>query len=548
MIRYPAPALTAPERPTLPTGTILDGRYQVLSVLGRGAMGTVYEVEHLGIGRRLALKVLHDEMGASPSLRERFSREARSTARLEHPSIVQVTDFGRTLDGAPYMVMELVRGRQLSQLRADEVSFDRAMALMLRVLRALEHAHERAVVHRDLKPDNIMLVDREGEDEVKILDFGLAVLLSPEGDPRLTQAGAVFGTPRYMSPEQASGESVDHRSDLYSVAVMLTEVLTGQVLFDGATASEVLAKQITDAPQVTLPPAAGWNSGQLQGVLLKGLKKHPKDRFETARALREALEACRASDAEVPVVAAPLKREPSVQEEAVAIRGGGRSAVPYVLATAVLALAVFALTLLVRGPDVAPLEAALAANDLEQAGEHAERLLAEHPDDAQVRLLIGHVAFARGERADAFDRYGRAFAIDPDLTRDDMFQTNVRGLIGRDDETLERAVQILGLHPSRSSSPLLAHVAQAAKQWPIRREAYESLEKIDDFGPLDRVSYLAEQLTDNSTRICSIRKWYVDRLIALDDRRAVPALEDEAERHRCARKQIEAAVARLGKN
>jgi len=521
---------------TLPPGTVLDGRYQIHSVLGRGAMGTVYQVEHLGIGRQLALKVLHTEMSTSASLRERFTREARSTARLEHPGIVQVTDFGRTPDDAPYMVMELVRGRQLSQLSASEVSFDRAIAMMQQVLRALEHAHARKVVHRDLKPDNIMLVEGpEGEDQVKVLDFGLAMLLQPQGSPRITHAGAVFGTPRYMSPEQASGESVDHRADLYAVAVMLVEVLTSRALFDGETAAEVLAKQVTQAPEFRIPPHEGWNHHALQRVLHKGLSKHPKDRFGDARSLRKAISGCRLT--EVP------EAELSIADlDAVQTSGAKRWFFPLVAAAAVI-IAGF---VWMQSVDLDPAQRALAAGELDTATELTHELLEDHPKDARVHMLQGHVDFARGDVKDAIASYGRALQLDPGAAADPYFDRNVRTLVSHEDPALARTVHHLTRKPVAEAAPLLAHIARAAHKWPVRRGAYEALERTGDFADLDPVAYLSAQLEDNSTRVCSIRRWYVERLVRLDDPRARPALERESARRGCARKLIQEALAKWG--
>lgn len=523
---------------TLPPGTILDGRYQVLSILGRGAMGTVYRVEHLGIGRELALKVLHQEMGTSPALRERFTREARSTARLEHPGIVQVTDFGRTADDAPYMVMELVRGRQLSQLSSDEVSFERAIALMQQVLRALEHAHARKVVHRDLKPDNIMLVERDldaPQDEVKILDFGLAMLLQPQGSPRITQAGAIFGTPRYMSPEQASGESVDHRSDLYSVAVMLTEVLTQAALFDGATAAEVLAKQVTHQPKFKIPPQVGWNTEALQAVLRKALSKHPEDRFPDARALRKAVSACRSAEipeAELSIAELDRVRAPTSRR--------------WMWVSAAVVAAGLCAAFLLKGPDLTALQDAFAAHDLDRATELTHKLLLSHPKDPRVHLYQGHIDFARADVKDALASYGKALELDAGVVADAHFARNVRTLVEHEDAALEPMMAHLARHPTADAVPLLAHIARAAHKWPVRRSAYETLEKIGEFGELDRINYLSEQLADNSTRVCTIRRWYLERLVALDDPRAVPALTREQAQVGCAKKLIADTLSKLG--
>ncbi len=502
-------------------------------------MGTVYRVEHLGIGREMALKVLHSEMGTSPALRERFLREARSTAKLEHPGIVQVTDFGSTQGEAPFMVMELIRGRGLSQLSAAEVTFERAISLMQQILRALEHAHARKVVHRDLKPDNIMLVERDEEgpeDEVKILDFGLAMLLQ-QGSPRITQAGAIFGTPRYMSPEQASGEIVDHRTDLYSVAVMLTEVLTGRALFDGETAAQVLSKQITQTPEFRIPAHEGWDHNALQAVLRKGLSKNPKTRFDDARTFRKAISACRLS--EVP------EAEVSIADISAIKPVGGRLKLGLGMAAlAGLLIAGFLMT----GPDFNSLEDALATNELDRATEIAHKLLAKHPKNARLHLYQGHIDFARDDVKDALASYGKALELDSAVAEDAHFIRNVRTMVEHEDPTLESLMRHLTRHGGVESAPLFAHIAQASHKWPLRRTAYEALERMDDFGGIDQMAYLSAQLGDNSTRVCAIRRWYVERLIALDDPRTVPALAKEHSQRKCAKKLIAKTLSKFGQS
>src|SRR4051794_39249636 len=199
-------------------------------------MGAVYRVEHLMLKKELALKFLHAELGRLEEVARRFEREAEAAARLDHPNIVAVTDFGRTVDGMLFLVMELLQGQSLTAtIRPDgagrPMPVERALHIERQILRALEHAHASGIVHRDLKPDNIMLVVRDGErDVVKLLDFGIAKITAPQdGAPgeALTQAGVVFGTPEYLSPEQAMGEDADQRADLYSAGIVLYEMLTG---------------------------------------------------------------------------------------------------------------------------------------------------------------------------------------------------------------------------------------------------------------------------------------------------------------------------------
>src|SRR5438270_10316765 len=192
---------------------MIADRYRVLAPLGRGGMGAVYRVEHVMLKKELALKFLHAELGRLEEVARRFEREASACARLDHPNIIAVTDFGRTADGMLFLVMELLQGQSLTELiRPGGVGrplpVERALHLERQILRALEHAHSSGIVHRDLKPDNVMVIARDGErDIVKLLDFGIAKMTAPDesGPPgqALTQAGVVFGTPEYLSPEQA---------------------------------------------------------------------------------------------------------------------------------------------------------------------------------------------------------------------------------------------------------------------------------------------------------------------------------------------------------
>lgn len=267
-------------------GSVIDGKYRVLRELGRGGHARVFEVEHLQLQRRHALKVLRTSMGQD--VHDRFSREARSAALLDHPSVVKVSDFGSTKAGAPYLVMEMVEGTSLAERlrQLGPVEPVEALDLIARVARGVHHAHENGMVHRDLKPHNVMLRKGGG---VKIVDFGLAAWSERLDPNRLTQVGELFGTPAYMSPEQATAESTDRRTDVYALGLMLWEMLMGRAPFEGATPFETLQLQV-EQPLPRLRDDLLDRFPELDAVVQRAAAKRPEDRFEDADAFRRAVE------------------------------------------------------------------------------------------------------------------------------------------------------------------------------------------------------------------------------------------------------------------
>jgi eukaryotic-like serine/threonine-protein kinase len=276
----PAPGYRAEADPLI--GTLVDGRYEMECVLGEGGMGTVYRVRHCSLGKRFALKVMRADMAQEGELAARFIQEARAAAAIGHPNIVQITDFGELPNGAPYFVMELLDGTPLSKLlrRGGPPPFARAVRILKQVAAALAAAHAAGVVHRDLKPDNIHIASN---DVVKVLDFGVAKVA---GAGRLTRTGMVFGTPHYMSPEQASGAAVDHRADIYALGIIMYEMFAGRVPFEADSYMGVLTKHMFMAPE---PPsrvnAAVRELGALEDVTLKCLEKKPEARYASMDAL-----------------------------------------------------------------------------------------------------------------------------------------------------------------------------------------------------------------------------------------------------------------------
>ncbi len=277
-------------------GHTLDEKYRLEERLGIGGMGTVYRARHLLIDRPVAIKVLNQRFVEDEAARTRFRREARAAGRLQHANAVTVTDFGQSTDGYVYIVMELLEGRTLRDVLAKEAPLDpaRAVSLMMQITAAVAAAHEAGIIHRDLKPANIFIVQRaEVPAVVKVLDFGIAKLaaesLDDEDPKTLTQVGAMIGTPRYMSPEQCDGIELTPASDVYSLGVILYEMLTGTVPFSGSTPLAIAMKHTTEIPRsprefvTNIPPA-------LEQLVLHTLEKQPQDRpADAAEFQRELL-------------------------------------------------------------------------------------------------------------------------------------------------------------------------------------------------------------------------------------------------------------------
>jgi serine/threonine-protein kinase len=277
-------------------GTIVDGRYEVQSVLGEGGMGTVYAVKHRALGKRFALKALRKELATDGEIAARFIQEARTAAAVSHPGLVEITDFGKLSSGQVYFVMELLDGQSLAALirKGGPMPAARGLEITRQIASAVRAAHTAGIVHRDLKPENIHIGSSEdGRDRVKIVDFGLAKVI---GSSKLTRAGMVFGTPHYMSPEQAAGESVDHRADIYAVGIVIFEMFTGRVPFEADSYMGVLTKHMyMEPPRLTQIDAGLSALGALEQIVLRCLKKRPSERYEDLSAFLEDLERAAAS-------------------------------------------------------------------------------------------------------------------------------------------------------------------------------------------------------------------------------------------------------------
>ena len=267
-------------------GQVVAERYHVVKKLGEGGMGQVYLAEHVKMGRRSAIKVMNPSMTHDPDAVARFNREAANASRITHPNVCAVYDFGETPDGLIYLAMEFIEGEPLTDLIAREgaLKVGRAVKIFEQTADALQAAHDLGIVHRDLKPDNIMLAKgRDGSDVVKVVDFGIAKAVGgDEAGQKVTKTGLVVGTPEFMSPEQLSGDKLDGRSDLYSLALVLYRMLTGKLPFEATSVQETMIKRLTDEPtklalarpDLAFPP-------RLQGVLDRALARTPNERYQS---------------------------------------------------------------------------------------------------------------------------------------------------------------------------------------------------------------------------------------------------------------------------
>jgi serine/threonine protein kinase len=311
-------------------GRTIGGKFAIQRLLGAGAMGAVYQAQQTALDRTVAIKVMRGELAFEPTFAARFQREAKSVSRLDHPNLIRILDYGQEPDGLLYIAMEFLDGRDLFRVLEEEWPFphERIVDILAQVLSALADAHDAGVLHRDLKPENIMLLRRKSEDGnltdvVKVCDFGIAKVQEPEAKPaparggrNLTAAGLVVGTPGYMSPEQARSEPCDARSDIYSVGVVLYQLLTRRLPFEGNTPLDVVVKALHEAP----PPLGTYGptaAPGLEPICVKAMAKRAEDRYASAREMRAALRAAQVVPRQVvitssdrpSVVSAPTQAE-----------------------------------------------------------------------------------------------------------------------------------------------------------------------------------------------------------------------------------------------
>jgi serine/threonine-protein kinase len=313
-------------------GKVISERYRVIKKLGEGGMGAVYLAEHVFIEKKVALKVLANEMARRADLAARFLQEAKSASRIGQENIIDISDFGQTPEGLVFFAMEYLEGSDLGVTirEAGSLNWPRAQGIVLQICKALKAAHAQGIVHRDMKPENIFLIHKEGKpDFVKLLDFGIAKVMGSmaEDAPRLTRTGMIFGTPEYMAPEQAEGKPADHRVDIYAVGCVIYHLITGSAPFQADSFMAMLTKHLLEdpvppsarRPDLRIPPA-------LDHLVLKALEKERDKRWQNMDELMAAVAACEApSGSTKPMAAAGQPGEASMTKPM-----GGGDAMPII--------------------------------------------------------------------------------------------------------------------------------------------------------------------------------------------------------------------------
>ena len=290
---------TNPELDSMPAlleeGRVIASRYRIIRHLGSGGMGNVYLAEHMAIGKKVAVKTLNLEFAKRRILRERFLREARSASQIRHANVVDITDFGKTDEGAPFIAMEYLEGEDLKQTlqREGRIPFERTRDIVVQICHALEAAHAKGIVHRDVKPANCFRVDQSGHlDRIKVVDFGIAKTTAGEADStELTKTGVIVGTAAYMSPEQARGDAdIDPRADVYSVGIILFRMLSGKLPYDSNSPLGMITKHLTDpVPSLLELDDPVEVSSTVDRIVMRALAKDKDERWQSAGALAEAL-------------------------------------------------------------------------------------------------------------------------------------------------------------------------------------------------------------------------------------------------------------------
>jgi serine/threonine protein kinase len=532
-------------------GAVVGDRYRIVSRIGIGGMGAVYRAEHTMMRRDLAIKVLLSELCGREEFARRFEREAESASRLTHPNIITVTDFGRTPGGQLFLAMEFLAGDSLSTLiKQGPLPRQRALGIVRQILRALDHAHGAGVVHRDLKPDNIMLVERDGQrDVVKILDFGIAKVTEPtSGGEVLTQAGVIFGTPEYLSPEQAVGEAVDARADLYAAGVILYEMLVGRRPFESDDKVKIISMHLSHAPprMRAVNPEADV-SPALEQVVLQAMEKHRENRFASATAVLQALEDSElAADPSLPLEMG--ETEPLLELSASGRRraAGNR---PLVLAVVVLGAALSVGGVAIkrsrshRHAPIAALSAPPAPPEppapalatrlqkiqdlMEEGNTVAARLaleaeLSQNPQDARIHYTLGRIAFAENRRAEGLAAYRDAIGLDAGFRGDAVLLADVDSALG-EPRHAQAALDLIIDKIGAPASALLEKVANEGSDLGRRKQAATALKEMGKEERVDQLSLALLELKKAQT--CDEKKEIVAGLRTLGDPRALPALK-----------------------
>jgi len=543
-------------------------------------MGCVYLAEHVAIQRPLALKLLHPDVGEIDEVTKRFEREAFAIGRVDHPNCVNVSDFGKLADGTFYMVLELLDGVLLSDLlaRRDRLDWKRVLHIGRHILSALDYAHNAGIIHRDIKPENVILVEQDDDaDFAKILDFGIAKLhddAKPEAstallsnDAKLTQHGVTIGTPTYIAPEQAYAQAIDGRADLYSLSVMLYEMISGVPPFDADDVGSLLRMHVSAkvptfshvAPAVEVPEA-------VETLIRHGLEKKPNDRIGSATEYIKRIDEIVPSESETGA-GSGLRAIPSLLAdgfvESLAQTGaptaGKKRKKRLAKRTIAAALLVFALVGIVafafgsNGPDYLPKgailpigsaahgpEAKAAAEMLAQGRpEKAVSYLMSHRQEVReepyAQMVLGHAQASAQRSVLALGAYARAISLEPKLAKDKLMRTNLGLILDKNAPgVVDTAIDFLGTLVSVAddwtAADQLVDMASSSK---VPRRRHKAISVADAVGLGDQVDRLGSYLLDlQQGATCPDRKEAVANLRALGDKKAIPALRKARKRIR----------------
>jgi serine/threonine protein kinase len=556
-------------------GDVLDNRYRITGILGSGGMGCVYLAEHISIRRPLALKLLHPEVEGIDEINQRFEREAFAIGRMNHPNCVNVSDFGKLDDGTLYMVLELLDGVMLSDLleRERRVHWRRVLHIGRHVLSALECAHNAGIIHRDIKPENVILVDQDGDrDFAKILDFGIAKIrddAQPEentgilaNDAKLTQHGVTIGTPTYIAPEQAYGQPIDGRADLYAFSVMMYEMITGDPPFDADEVGALLRMHVSHpvppfaelAPNIEVPE-------EVEALIMHGLAKQPNDRVPSAKAyikridtiLEQAVEESGSGLREIPAIVGRGLRQ-TVTPAVLRAASRGRSKKAIMAAAVAFAIGLGALLLGIgtdepeylpqnrlaplipdsHGPEAKEAAAILAKGRPREAVAFLMEHHKEVRDEPYAQMVLGHAQASAQRNILALAAYEKAVKLEPKLAKDKVMRTNVELMLSKKAPgVVDAALELLGtLYEAGdwAAADQLVDLASSSKAPRRRHTALEVADKVGLGHRVDRVSSYALDLDQGET--CEIRRDAVGKLRALGDKKAIPHLKNARKRMR----------------
>jgi tRNA A-37 threonylcarbamoyl transferase component Bud32 len=517
----------APAEPLSP-GAVVADRYRIVSTLGAGAMGAVFLAEHVTLGRRVALKTIHRELLGSAEAVARFEREALASARIDHPNVVAATDVVHLPDGSPGLVLEYVQGRSLAK-RIEEggaLPVAEATALLEGLAGALVAAHALGVVHRDLKPENLLLAERAGMPAtLKILDFGIAKVVGDAGAQLAagapgTQLGMVYGTPRYMAPEQAMGSAVDARADLYAVGVIAYEMLSGRVPFDGDDLMAIVTKQLTEAP-APLPPHV---PAGLRALVQRLLAPKPEERLATAQDLVTALATRDATTATTTVTIEAPRAPEATAARMPAPRGATRAIALGAAAAVAIALAGLALKGRSGTSTASPIAflapKAASAEELARAkaaGRGAlEDLAFRFPEDSAVVRALVESAHAEGAPLLVAKHLARLAELAP--AEAPAFAAIAEGHASKSDEAAAALVPLAAEKLGDRGLDALVNLAE--KKGAARKAAQEALAREEiraRLTPANRVL-----LDARAAKTCADRRGLLPRMVSDGDARLAP--------------------------